>query len=168
MTESGKQDKHIHLYWYDNCNFSNQNYNEHMQFSVTNHSIETPSMESILWYGLRFCPIKWGSNGFSTIVCFAAIAWVSLWWRHQMKTFSALLGICAGNSTVTGEFPTQRPVTRGYDIFFDLRLNKWLSKQSWGRWFETPSHPLWRHCNAIRTGQPLFALVFTTVCLLCF
>ena len=28
---------------------------------------------------------------------------------------------------VTGEFPTQRPVTRSFDIFFDLRLNKWLS-----------------------------------------
>ena len=51
------------------------------------------------------------------------------WWRHQMETFSALLVICAGNSPVTGEFPTQRPVTRGFDIFFDLRLNKRLSKQ---------------------------------------
>ena len=25
--------------------------------------------------------------------------------------------------------------------------NKRLSKQSWGRWFETPSRTLWRHCN---------------------
>ena len=47
----------------------------------------------------------------------------------------------------TGEFPSQRPVTRSFDVFFDLRLNKRLSKQSWGWWFETPSHPLWRHCN---------------------
>ena len=31
-------------------------------------------------------------------------------WRHQMETFSALLAICAGNSQVTGEFPSQRPV----------------------------------------------------------
>ena len=46
------------------------------------------------------------------------------WWRHQMKTFSALLALCAGNSPVTGEFPTQRPVTRSFDVFFDLRLNK--------------------------------------------
>ena len=38
------------------------------------------------------------------------------WWRHQMETFSALLAICAGNSTVTGEFPTQRPVTRSFDV----------------------------------------------------
>ena len=69
------------------------------------------------------------------------------WWRHQMETFSALLAICAGNSPVPGEFPTQRPVTRSFDVFFDLRLNKRLSKQSWGWWFETPSLSLWRHGN---------------------
>ena len=71
------------------------------------------------------------------------------WWRHQMETFSALLAICAGNSPVPGEFPKQRPVTRSFDVFFDLRLNKWLSKQSLGWWFETPSRPLWRHRNEI-------------------
>ena len=64
-----------------------------------------------------------------------------------METFSALLAICAGNSPVSGEFPTQRPVTRSCDVFFDLRLNKGLSKQSGGWWFETLSRPLWRHCN---------------------
>ena len=50
------------------------------------------------------------------------------WWRHQMETFFALLAICAGNSPVIGEFPAQRPVTRGFDVFFDLRLNKRISK----------------------------------------
>ena len=43
-----------------------------------------------------------------------------------METFSALLAICAGNSPVTGEFPTQRPVTRGFAVFPDLRLNERL------------------------------------------
>ena len=71
------------------------------------------------------------------------------WWRHQMETFSALLAICAGNSPDPDEFPAQRPVTRSFDIFFDLRLNKRLSKQSWGWWFETLSCPLWCHCNAL-------------------
>ena len=71
------------------------------------------------------------------------------WWRHQMETFSALLALCAGNSPVSGEFPAQRPVTRSFDVFFDLRLNKRLSKQSRGWWFETLSRPLWRHYNAI-------------------
>ena len=46
-----------------------------------------------------------------------------------MDAFSALLAICVGNSPVTGEFPAQRPVTRSIDVFFDLRLNKRLSKQ---------------------------------------
>ena len=49
------------------------------------------------------------------------------WWRHQMETFSALVAICEGNSPVIGEFPSQRPVTRSFDIFFDLQLSK-LSK----------------------------------------
>ena len=42
-------------------------------------------------------------------------------------------------SRFTVEFPAQRPVTWSFDVFFDLRLNKLLSKQSWGWWFETPS-----------------------------
>ena len=69
------------------------------------------------------------------------------WWRHQMETFSTLLAICAGNSPVSGDFPATRPVTRSFDIFFDLRLNKRLSKLWWGWWFESPSCPLWRHSN---------------------
>ena len=69
------------------------------------------------------------------------------WWRHQMEIFSALLALCVGNSPVTGEFPAQRSVTRSFDVFCDLRLNKRLSKQSWGWWLETPSRSLWRHCN---------------------
>ena len=69
------------------------------------------------------------------------------WRRHEIETFSALLAICAGNPPVPGEFPAQRPVTQSFDIFFDLRLNKRLSKQSWGWWFETQSRPLWRHRN---------------------
>ena len=58
------------------------------------------------------------------------------WWRHRMETFSALLAICAG---------TRRSLS--FDVFFYLRLNKRLSKQWWGWWFETPSRSLWRHCN---------------------
>ena len=51
------------------------------------------------------------------------------WWRHQMETFTALLILCAGNSPVTGEFPSERPVTRSFAVFFDLRLNNaWVSE----------------------------------------
>ena len=48
-----------------------------------------------------------------------------------MKTFSALLAICAGNSPASDEFPTQMPVTRSFAVFFDVCLNKRLWKQSW-------------------------------------
>ena len=74
---------------------------------------------------------------------------LSSWWRHQMETFSALLAIYAGNSPVTGEFPAQKTVARNFDVFFDVCLNKRLSKQWCGWWFETPWRPLWRHCNMI-------------------
>ena len=74
-------------------------------------------------------------------------------WRHQMETFSALLAICAGNSPVPCEFPAQRPVMQSFDVFFDLRLNKQLSKQSWGWWFEMPSHSLWHHRNGQNDNQ---------------
>ena len=72
-------------------------------------------------------PIEWDKCPFS-------------WWRHHMETFSALLALCAGNSPVTGEFRTPRPVTRSFDVFFDLRLNKRLSKQTTRCWFEAHDH----------------------------
>ena len=71
------------------------------------------------------------------------------WWRHQMETFSALLAICAGNLPVPGEFPAQRPVTRSFDVFFDLHPNQLLGKHWWGWWFETPTCPLLRHRNVM-------------------
>ena len=54
-------------------------------------------------------------------------------------------GALCGNSLVTGEFLSHRPVLRSFD---NLRLNKRLSKQSRRQWFETTSRSLWRHCNA--------------------
>ena len=56
-------------------------------------------------------------------------------------------GHLCGEFTGPGEFLAQRPVTRSFDVFFDLRPNKRLSKQPWGWWFETPSWPLWHQCN---------------------
>ena len=67
-------------------------------------------------------------------------------WKHFPHYWPFVWGIhCVGNSPFPGEFPSQRPVTRSFDVFFDLRLNKWLSKEPWGWWFETPSCSLWRH-----------------------
>ena len=73
---------------------------------------------------------------------------------QAMKTSSngnifRVTGPLCGEFTGPGEFPTQRPVTRSFDVFFDLRLNKPLSKQSWGWWFETLSRSLWRHRNDV-------------------
>ena len=65
-------------------------------------------------------------------------------WKHFSRS-----PLC-GKPLVTGEFPSQRPMKRSFDVFFDLRLNKRLSKQSWSGWFETPSRLLWRHCNEWR------------------
>ena len=94
---------------------------------------------------LFIAPYVWPHSRF--IIYFSSPA--TTCWRHQMETFFALLAICAGNSPVPCEFPAQRPVTWSFDVFFDLRLNKMLSKQSWDWWFETLSRPLWRHCNVV-------------------
>ena len=87
---------------------------------------------------------------------FNLILWCLAWWRHQMETFSTLLAICAGKSPVPSEYPAQRPVTRSFHVFFDLRLNKQLIKQSWGWWFETLSRPLWRHRNGAHKARVLW------------
>ena len=80
-------------------------------------------------------------------------------WRHcNVKAFIYMMTSSNGNIfrvtsplcgefTGPGEFPTQRPVTRSFDVFFDLRPNKRLSKQWRGWWFETLSRPFWRHRN---------------------
>ena len=80
----------------------------------------------------------------------------SVWPRHKKAqghmtssngNIYRVTGHLCGEFIGSGEFPAQRPVTRSFDVFFDLRPNKRLSKQSWGWWFETPSRSLWRHCN---------------------
>ena len=63
--------------------------------------------------------------------------------------------VTVGNSTVTGKFPSHRPVTRNFDVFFDVRLNKRLSKQPRRRWFETPSGSSWRNCNVVPNSDPV-------------
>ena len=64
------------------------------------------------------------------------------------KIFRVTGHLC-GEFTGPGEIPAQRPVTRSFDVFLDLSLNKRLSKQSPGWWFETQSRPLWRQCNVL-------------------
>ena len=61
-------------------------------------------------------------------------------WKHFPRHWPFVRGIHRSpvNSPPKGQW-------RG--VFLDRRLNKRLSKQSWGWWFETPSRPLWRHTN---------------------
>ena len=59
-------------------------------------------------------------------------------------------------------FPSQRPVTRSFNVFFDLHLDTRLCKQSRRRWFETPSRSLWRHSNKfhpLQYGNPLDTVI---------
>ena len=50
------------------------------------------------------------------------------WWCHDMEIFSALLALCERNPPVTRWFPSQRPATRSFDVFFDVRLYMRLNK----------------------------------------
>ena len=106
------------------------------------------------WLGVDRQQAKTWANDYPGLCHHMASLGHNAWWRHQMETFSALLAICAGNSPVPGDFPTQRPVTRSFDVFFNLCLNKRLRKQSWRWWFETLSRPLWRHCNGVQVNVP--------------
>ena len=84
-----------------------------------------------------------------SIVCESCVVGYSTSWRNQIETFPVLLAPCEGNPPVTGGFPSQRPVMRSFDVFFDPRLNTRLSTQPRRRWFETPSRSLSRHCNVM-------------------
>ena len=66
------------------------------------------------------------------------------WWRHQMEAFYAQLTLCAGNSPVPVNSP-HKGQWRGALIFSLIWIKRWVNNRGW--WFETPSCPLWRHCN---------------------
>ena len=82
--------------------------------------------------------------------------------RSSNGNIFRVTGHLCGEFTAPGEFLAQRPVTRSFHIFCDLRLNKRLGKQSWGWWFETLSHPLWRHRNVLSTEQKSQCLAWDT------
>ena len=116
-------------------------------YTAWSHFLETP--------GFRLQPFREISHGWSWrqelsyasvtsnyrlctfphhCLCFWSVSAAGPWWRHQMETFSALLGFCAGNSPVTGEFPAQRPDTRSFDVFFHLHPcnNGWVNNREAG------------------------------------
>ena len=81
------------------------------------------------------------------ISCIPALPWLCFVGRCSVMMTSSNENIFRVTGHLCGEFPAQRPVTRSFDSFFDLRLNEPLRKQSWGRWFVTLSRPLLRHSN---------------------
>ena len=99
------------------------------------------------------------NGSLSSLASLSVAKWNKSWWRHQMETLFRVTDHLCGAFTGPGEFPSQRPVTGSFDVFFDLRLNKQLSKQWRGWWFETLSRPLWRHCNdkciLINSSRPI-------------
>ena len=77
-------------------------------------------------------------------------------WKHFPRYWPFVRGIHL--SPVNSP---QKPVTRSFDVFFDLRLNKRWSKQWWGWWFETLSRPLWRRPNAKGNTESLHLIMPT-------
>ena len=111
------------------------------QFSsdVTMLGLKRPSLTTV---------VIWVRSGWrlSTRVCVFR-AWthgVKTPWRHQIEDFSELLALCAGNSPVTGKFPSQRASYAEFWCLIDVGQSKWLNKPSIWWWFETLWRQLWR------------------------
>ena len=98
-------------------------------------------------------------------ICFLATSPVLLCNHVMMASSNGNIFRVTGplRGKFTGEFPSQWPVTRSFGVFFDLRLNKRLGKQSWGWWFETPSCSFWHHCNVIACTVPLHVILWLTM-----
>ena len=89
---------------------------------------------------------------------------------------SSNLNIFCVTGHLCGEFTGPRwiPHSKANDAelwYFGLRLNKRLSKQLWGWWFETLPRPLWRHSNVrlIHVGPRMinrFSLTFIDILLM--
>ena len=115
-------------------------------------------MLPILYVNILLSP---GGLGHDCTECALVVVYMISWRHHQ--NISALLALCEGNPLVTGVFPSQRPVMRNFCVFFDLPLNKRLSKQSRGRWFEMPSRRLWHYCSGIYDLLLLYLLLSLVV-----
>ena len=100
--------------------------------SVGSHGLWASQKYKTNYTKLSRCPGVCGVQNNTVMNVFTAKGHAN----EEVKSSSEVLHL-----PVTDEFPSQRPVTRSFDVFCDLRLNKWLSKHSWGWWFETLSRP---------------------------
>ena len=96
----------------------------------------------------------WRGNAILAISLLHFFLWGKFTGRHW--------ALCAGNSLVAAEFLSQRPVTRSFGVFFYVRLNKWLSKQSRYQWYGSPLCSFWRHCN-MAIGQKRGTVVISRI-----
>ena len=144
--------------------------NSNTQTDITRHALSTTTFGEVIIHGRKswelFSDIFF--RGYRVVV--NGGRWNGTWLQANMGTDTIMsirgtvgrtvymmtssngnifrvTGPLCGEFTGPGEFPTQRPVTRSFDVFFDLRLNKRLSKQPLGWWCETPSWSLWRQCS---------------------
>ena len=121
-----------------------QQYQFHPRNEITRMGILLSALWTELWLNLTIS-MAWCKTAVTPLLTHWSYCSLAPWWRHQMETFSALLALCAENSQVTGEFRSQMPVTRSFEVFFDQHLNTRLSKQYRGYWFEMQLSSLWRH-----------------------
>ena len=110
---------------------------------ATSGKLQTKCVGGGGWLNFRI----WVSRRLPNTQTTHAVSLISIIMTSSNGNIFRVTGHMCGNCPVTGKLPAQRPVTQSFDVFFDLRLNERLSKQSWGWWFETPSPPLWRHGN---------------------
>ena len=87
------------------------------------------------------CNTLWACVADENAQCFSKVHDDVIKWKHFPRYWPFVRGI--HRSPVNS--PHKGPVTRSFDVFFELRLNKQLNKQSWGWWFEMRSRSLWRH-----------------------
>ena len=101
----------------------------------------------VMQYGIRY--ILGIMHMVHPLMCFVVVWTETIIMTSSNGNIFRVTGPLCGEFTGPGDFPAQWPVTRSFDVFFDLGLNKRLSKQPWGWWFETPPWSLWRQCNVI-------------------
>ena len=134
-------------------------YYVHICAYVANLACDLPST-IYLWF---FIICRYDSLT-STSLDILTSGWPFPWWHHQKDyTFLALLALCEGNPSVTGGFPSQRPVTRSFDVF--LSAPEQTVKQT----VETPV--IWDATRLIMTSLqwakslPWLRLIWATQCI---
>ena len=96
--------------------------------------------------------VQWGvSTAYLKDYVYSGCAFCILWimMTSSNGNIFSVTGLLWRIPPVTGGFPPTKARDPGFDVFFDRRQNKRLSKQSRRLWFETPSRSLWCQCNVV-------------------